>query len=196
VDAAQGTGSGELSEGSVNRGFAAFNNGYAAAVGAENHGGPKVFLLSQARLADASTAEEEVTALATFLGVSVPAGMTFPLSPTFGDTSVLTSEQVTLIDTTFATPAVDPRVTERYTAGPLSSSALPPTPTPDPPGATEIDLSLGSTTETTAVDCPDGCVPATAGRDTPTTDGGRGVRRLRHLLFSSVPLCPAGCSPA
>ena len=47
----------------------------------------------QARLADATTAEEEVTALATFLGVSVPAGMTFPLSPTFGDTSVLTSEQ-------------------------------------------------------------------------------------------------------
>ena len=95
--------------------------------------------------------------------------------------------QVTLIDTTFATPAVDPRVTERYTAGPLSSSALPPTPTPDPPGATEIDLSLGSTTETTAVDCPDGCVPAT-----PSS----AVRRLRHLLFSSVPLCPAGCSPA
>ena len=48
----------------------------------------------QARLADATKAKEEVTALATFLGVSVPAGMTFPLSPTFGDTSVLTSEQV------------------------------------------------------------------------------------------------------
>ena len=54
VDAAQGTGSGELSEGSFNRGFAAFNNGYAAAVGAENHGGPKVFLLSQVRAHAAS----------------------------------------------------------------------------------------------------------------------------------------------
>ena len=50
--------------------------------------------------------------------------------------------QVTLIDTTFATPAVDPRVTERYTAGPLSSSALPPSLTTYPPGTTETAFAM------------------------------------------------------
>ena len=47
----------------------------------------------QARLGDAAYAEEEVTALAAFLGVSVPASMSFPLSPTFGDTSLLSTAQ-------------------------------------------------------------------------------------------------------
>ena len=55
--------------GTPNRGYAAFCNGYAAAIGSEVHGGPAVFLLSQERLANSSTAAAEVGRLAAFLEV-------------------------------------------------------------------------------------------------------------------------------
>merc|ERR1712110_1056162 len=68
VAAVSGTGVGEL--GIPSRGFASFANGYAAALGAEAHGGPKVFLLSQAKMAEPTTVAAEIARLAAFLGAS------------------------------------------------------------------------------------------------------------------------------
>jgi hypothetical protein len=62
VAAALRTGEGEL--GTSNRGLVDYYNGYAAAIGAEAHGGPEVFLLSQSRLADPDAIGAEVTRLA------------------------------------------------------------------------------------------------------------------------------------
>lgn len=108
----------------ANRGFAAYNNGYAAAVGAGKNGGPEVFLLSQTRLAaGGEVLENEVKQLADFLGIEVPADI--DLSKTqesaadqIGDwEGVMTEEQAQLADTAFsAATAVDPRVVELYSA--------------------------------------------------------------------------------
>merc|ERR1712060_509558 len=105
----------------MSRGFAAFSNGYAAAIGAERHGGPKVFLLSQARMANASTAAAEVARLATFLGVSPPSDTIVSkvqdnAEKGIGDVSTMSQSQRELTDNTFAQPLVDPRVTALYLA--------------------------------------------------------------------------------
>lgn len=127
VAAALGTGAGEL--GIANRGFAAYANGYAAALGGKttvtSNGGPKVFLLSQARLANPSTVGDEVKRLAGFLEVSdyVEANFADAISTAqtkaagaIEDISALSAAQSALVDETFAQPLVDPRVTELYMA--------------------------------------------------------------------------------
>jgi len=131
VAAVKGTGSGET--GVPSRGFAGFANGYAAAVGGEARGGPKVFLLSQARLADPSTVSAHVAELAKFLEVSDYAddeehnAKTVQLAQSaIGDVSQMGAAKAALADEAFAAPHVDPRVTALYetaAAGAFNRSA-------------------------------------------------------------------------
>ena len=111
ADAALRRGSGEA--GVVNRGFASYANGYAAAIGAHNHGGPKVFMLSQARLANPSTTSAEVARLAAFLDLTSytePPRTQQDAARQLGNVSLMTSAQVALTESTFTAPTVDPRV--------------------------------------------------------------------------------------
>ena len=113
VGAALGTGDGE--RGAASRGFAAFTNGYTAAVGAS---GPYVFLLSQTHLANPSTVEAEVARLATFLGVLDYQEQTYAdaiskaqlaSAEALGSVGKMTAQEVETADTVFDYPHVDQR---------------------------------------------------------------------------------------
>jgi len=121
VAAAKKTGEGEL--GTPYRGFAAFSNGYAAAVGAESVGGPKVFLLSQARMADSTMASAEVRRLAEFLevadyveDVAALAKVTSAARGAIGDVGQMSENEQKLADEVLgeSAAAVDPRVRQLY----------------------------------------------------------------------------------
>lgn len=108
-------------------GYAAYANGYAAAVGGESSGGPKVFLLSQTRLADPNlnTVAAEVKRLATFLeltdyveNASAPevGAVQTRAAAAIGDVSLMGEESACLTGNTFACDTVDESVTQLYSA--------------------------------------------------------------------------------
>ena len=124
VTAASSAAGGVGEKGVPNRGFKAFSNGYAAAVEGKQTAsgrGPKVLLLSQARMASADDALAEVQKLSTFFGLKGTysdstrvASLVNSVQCQLGDVTQLTEDQKTSIDNAFSKPAIDPRVVDLY----------------------------------------------------------------------------------
>ena len=123
VGAALGSGDGEMGAGS--RGFAAFTNGYSAALDGSGNGGPNVFLLSQTHLANPSTVKAEVARLAAFLGIldyqeqmyeDAVSKAQSSAATALGSVGKMTAEQAETADTVFKEPLVDQRATCFYSS--------------------------------------------------------------------------------